>query len=179
MIHSRDSGFASSTGVPLAADPPALSHQHGLRSLLNEVARTLQSINSRGIITRPFYKNTAFGRTLASLALATGALASLAFWNLFQARKAERHNPPFGQFIEVGGVRLHYVEKVPVAPLCSSTGTRSRYKMSSAAGYSTDWLNGIASLLSIAPGSAIAHGRAIAFGHHKRRPGFFMRRSSY
>lgn len=57
-------------------------------------------------MNRPSRQNPTVGRALPSLALAAGALASLAVWNLYHVRKAERHNPPIGQFIEVDGVRL-------------------------------------------------------------------------
>ncbi|MNS48317.1 4,5:9,10-diseco-3-hydroxy-5,9,17-trioxoandrosta-1(10),2-diene-4-oate hydrolase [compost metagenome] len=42
------------------------------------------------------------------MALAGGATA---LWVRRQARKAQHDNPPLGQFVEVDGVRLHYVEK--------------------------------------------------------------------
>ncbi len=42
------------------------------------------------------------------MALAGGATA---LWVRNQARKAQHDNPPLGQFVEVDGVRLHYVEK--------------------------------------------------------------------
>lgn len=42
------------------------------------------------------------------MALAGGATA---LWVRSQARKAQLDNPPLGQFVEVDGVRLHYVEK--------------------------------------------------------------------
>ena len=48
----------------------------------------------------------------AAAAVATaGALAMLALVNRRLARNAESDNPPAGQFLEVGGVRLHYVER--------------------------------------------------------------------
>ena len=40
-----------------------------------------------------------------------GALAISALVNDRLARNAERANPPAGQFLEVNGVRLHYVER--------------------------------------------------------------------
>jgi pimeloyl-ACP methyl ester carboxylesterase len=46
---------------------------------------------------------------LALGAVAAAAIAALAVRS--QARRAERENPPMGQFIEVDGVRLHYVER--------------------------------------------------------------------
>ena len=39
------------------------------------------------------------------------ALAVAALVNRYLARKAERDNPPNGRFIEVDGVRLHYVDR--------------------------------------------------------------------
>jgi len=44
-------------------------------------------------------------------AVTIGALAVSAVVNRQFAKKAERENPPAGQFIEVDGVRLHYVER--------------------------------------------------------------------
>ncbi|HEY0148809.1 MAG TPA: alpha/beta hydrolase [Allosphingosinicella sp.] len=44
---------------------------------------------------------------------ATGAAAAAgaAAYNVVRARRAEKANPPLGSFIEVDGVRLHYLEK--------------------------------------------------------------------
>ena len=47
----------------------------------------------------------------AMAALAAGVLAVSALVNRYLAAKAERDNPPAGQFLEVDGVRLHYVER--------------------------------------------------------------------
>lgn len=48
----------------------------------------------------------------ASLSAASfGALAASAIVNWQLARKAERDNPPTGSFLDVDGVRLHYVER--------------------------------------------------------------------
>jgi pimeloyl-ACP methyl ester carboxylesterase len=46
---------------------------------------------------------------LALGAVAAAAMAALAVRG--QARRAERDNPPTGQFIEVDGVRLHYIDR--------------------------------------------------------------------
>lgn len=43
--------------------------------------------------------------------VATAALAGAALYNNGQARAAEAANPPQGKFVEVEGVRLHYVER--------------------------------------------------------------------
>jgi pimeloyl-ACP methyl ester carboxylesterase len=47
----------------------------------------------------------------AMVAAAAGVLAVSALVNRHLAAKAERDNPPAGQFLEVDGVRLHYVER--------------------------------------------------------------------
>jgi pimeloyl-ACP methyl ester carboxylesterase len=52
--------------------------------------------------------------TLSRYALIGGAaIASLgtAAWTAVRAQRAERDNPPLGQFIEVDGVRLHYFDE--------------------------------------------------------------------
>ena len=62
----------------------------------------------------------------AVAAVATaGALAALALVNRRLARNAENDNPPAGQFLEVGGVRLHYVERGAGAPLVLLHGNGS------------------------------------------------------
>jgi len=50
-------------------------------------------------------------------AVAVGALAISALINRFVAKKAERNNPPAGKFVEVEGVRLHYIERGEGEPL--------------------------------------------------------------
>ena len=62
----------------------------------------------------------------AVAAVATaGALATLALVNRRLARNAENDNPAAGQFLEVGGVRLHYVERGAGAPLVLLHGNGS------------------------------------------------------
>ncbi|HYO60986.1 MAG TPA: alpha/beta hydrolase, partial [Actinomycetota bacterium] len=53
------------------------------------------------------------------------ALALSAFVNHRLAKKAERDNPPMGKFIEVDGVRLHYVERGSGRPLVLLHGNGS------------------------------------------------------
>lgn len=48
---------------------------------------------------------------VATVAGAAALLAAMALVNRQLAQKAERENPPRGRFIEVDGVRLHYVER--------------------------------------------------------------------
>ena len=47
---------------------------------------------------------------VAASAIAIAALAASAVFNRHLANKAERDNPPEGRFLDVDGVRLHYVE---------------------------------------------------------------------
>jgi pimeloyl-ACP methyl ester carboxylesterase len=54
-----------------------------------------------------------------------GALAISALVNRRLARNAERDNPPAGRFLEVNGVRLHYVERGSGRPLVLLHGNGS------------------------------------------------------
>ena len=60
-----------------------------------------------------------------AVAAATGLLAATAVVNRQLAQKAQRDNPPKGQFIEVDGVRLHYVERGTGRPLVLFHGNGS------------------------------------------------------
>jgi pimeloyl-ACP methyl ester carboxylesterase len=71
-------------------------------------------------------RNAAAGRSYATAAvLAAGALAATALLNRYLAKKAEQDNPPAGQFLDVDGVRLHYVEKGSGEPLVLLHGNGS------------------------------------------------------
>src|SRR4051794_11757595 len=50
-------------------------------------------------------------RTGAVLAASAAVLAASALLNAYLARRAEREHPPAGRFVEVDGVRLHYLER--------------------------------------------------------------------
>src|SRR6202166_2922825 len=58
-------------------------------------------------------------------AATVGALAISALVNRHLAKNAENDNPPAGQFLEVNGVRLHYVERGSGAPLVLLHGNGS------------------------------------------------------
>jgi pimeloyl-ACP methyl ester carboxylesterase len=65
-------------------------------------------------------------RSYATAAAAVvGALAVSALVNRHLAKKAERDNPPTGQFVEVDGVRLHYSERGNGEPLVLLHGNGS------------------------------------------------------
>lgn len=56
--------------------------------------------------------------TAAPIVAAAGAaLAGAAAWNAGKARRAERETPPIGSFVDVDGVRLHYVERGEGTPV--------------------------------------------------------------
>jgi pimeloyl-ACP methyl ester carboxylesterase len=72
------------------------------------------------------------GRTIAkahpyvvATAAAAGALAISAMVNRHLAKNAEKDNPPAGQFLEVNGVRLHYVDRGSGTPLVLLHGNGS------------------------------------------------------
>jgi len=54
---------------------------------------------------------------MAVSVIAFAALAATALVNRHLARKAERENPPAGRFLQVDGVRFHYVERGTGDPL--------------------------------------------------------------
>ena len=72
---------------------------------------------TRNVSARRSYIGAAVG--------AAAALATTALLNRQLAKKAERDNPPAGQFLEVEGVRLHYVERGAGEPLVRLHGNGS------------------------------------------------------
>ncbi len=61
-----------------------------------------------------------------SLLLGAGAvLAAMAVYVQYKSRKAERDNPPAGKFIDVDGVRLHYLERGQGQPVVILHGNGS------------------------------------------------------
>ena len=45
------------------------------------------------------------------MAIGVATLTAFAVINRYLATKAEEENPPIGKFIEIEGVRLHYIER--------------------------------------------------------------------
>src|SRR6185369_12338362 len=62
---------------------------------------------------------------VAAAAATVGALAIMALVNHRLAKKAESDNPAAGRFLEVNGVRLHYVERGSGTPLVLLHGNGS------------------------------------------------------
>jgi pimeloyl-ACP methyl ester carboxylesterase len=62
---------------------------------------------------------------VGAAAVAVGALATLALVNRHLAKKAALDNPPAGRFLDLNGVRLHYVERGSGDPLVLLHGNGS------------------------------------------------------
>ena len=83
---------------------------------------------SRGSVAQLALKGRRIAKAhpYAAAAVATaGALAALALVNRRLARNAENDNPPAGQFLEINGVQLHYVERGSGPPLVLLHGNGS------------------------------------------------------
>ena len=95
-----------------------------------------------------------WSRNGMALAASAAAMAAMALWNTYRARKVEREHPPRGRFVTVDGVQLHYLasgEGRPVVFLHGNVVTAEDFKLSG--------------LLDLA---AERHCRVVAFD----RPGF-------
>lgn len=60
-----------------------------------------------------------------TLAATAAALGAMALYNHLKARQAERDHPPGGRFVEVDGVRLHYIERGSGQPVVMLHGNGS------------------------------------------------------
>jgi pimeloyl-ACP methyl ester carboxylesterase len=70
----------------------------------------------------PNPKATSFA---GAAAVTVGALAALALVNRYFAKKAVHDNPPAGRFLDLNGVRIHYVERGSGEPLVLLHGNGS------------------------------------------------------
>ena len=73
------------------------------------------------------------GKTGTALLAGAAVLAAAALWNRAQARRAERDHPPTGRFVEIDGIRLHYLERgsgPPVVLLHGNVVTAEDYLLS-------------------------------------------------
>jgi pimeloyl-ACP methyl ester carboxylesterase len=68
-------------------------------------------------MNRSSLKNLASSRSAVIAGLGVLGAAATALWVQMQARRAERENPPRGAFVDVEGVRLHYVERGAGTPV--------------------------------------------------------------
>jgi pimeloyl-ACP methyl ester carboxylesterase len=89
---------------------------------MNVAQRTRPSTTALAHKSRTIAQEHPYIATAAAIA---GALAIAALVNRRMARNAEKDNPPAGQFLEVDGVRLHYVERGSGTPLVLLHGNGS------------------------------------------------------
>src|ERR1700730_10145962 len=81
--------------------------------------RAPRSVAHKGRTTAPAHPH------IVAAAATVGALAISALVNRHLAKNAENNNPPAGQFLEVNGVRLHYIERGSGTPLVLLHGNGS------------------------------------------------------
>jgi hypothetical protein len=67
---------------------------------------------SHWISNSSFAPTKSLHRLAAGGAVVAAALVVSALVNRFIAKRAERNNPPIGKFVDVGALRLHYIEQV-------------------------------------------------------------------
>src|SRR3954469_19769041 len=92
---------------------------------MTDVNSTPQTFTNRAPSRRPKHTARTSHRFAIAAGAAIGALAISALYNRQRAEQAERDNPPAGRFIEVNGVRLHYVERGRGEPLVLLHGNGS------------------------------------------------------
>jgi len=74
--------------------------------------------SGRLLSLRPSFPDVSATRLIAaSASIVMVGLALSALLNRLAAKKAERDNPPIGKFLEVGGLRLHYLDHGKGEPL--------------------------------------------------------------
>jgi pimeloyl-ACP methyl ester carboxylesterase len=96
---------------------------HALPSATMTAAR-LKTRRSRSVVSTS--RTLAQAHPYAAAAAATvGVLAISALVNRHLAKRAEHDNPPAGQFLEINGIRLHYVERGSGEPLVLLHGNGS------------------------------------------------------
>lgn len=59
---------------------------------------------------KSFADSTPTGKAAMAVLAGAAVLGATALWNGSRARKAEEEHPPSGRFVEVDGIRLHYLE---------------------------------------------------------------------
>jgi hypothetical protein len=98
---------------------------------------------------------------------AAAAMASMALWNTYRARKVEQEHPPRGRFVTVDGVRLHYLEKGegrPVVLLHANVVTAEDFDLSGLRELAGEQQCHVTLSHLIAPVLGIATGRAAPCG---------------
>jgi pimeloyl-ACP methyl ester carboxylesterase len=73
-------------------------------------SRTLAAVTKTAV-------SPATGKVGATLLAGAAVLTAAALWNNAQARRAEHDHPPSGRFVEVDGIRLHYLGRGTGSPV--------------------------------------------------------------
>lgn len=115
---------------------------------------------------------------VAAVAGAAALLAGTAVVNRHLARKAERENPPQGRFVDVDGVRLHYVERGSGLPVVLFHGNGSMIQDFQSSGLIDLAAKDYRVVAFDRPGLATARGPVVSFGDRTNRRTCFGRPSS-
>jgi hypothetical protein len=77
-------------------------------------------------ITRRLAAQEMPARSLGIAGVAVAALAATALWVAYRARRAEAAHGPAGRFVDVDGIRLHYIDRGLGPPVVLLHGTLVR-----------------------------------------------------
>ena len=66
---------------------------------------------------KKFAGSTSTAKATKALLAGAAVLGATALWNEARARRAERRHPPSGRFMEIDGIRLHYLEAGAGSPV--------------------------------------------------------------
>ena len=116
------------------------------------------------------------GGWAAPALVGAAALAGTALAVGLASRRAEREHPPMGRFVEVDGVRLHYVDRGHGRPVVLLHGNMMLIEDWALSGV-LDWRPAATACSpSTAPATAAASARATGSGPRRRRPTCCTRR---
>jgi pimeloyl-ACP methyl ester carboxylesterase len=116
---------ASGTNSSSSGSSCAATFLRNLRAIVHAFFRIMHMphTSSRSILKTSLSAIKA--KPYVAAGVIAGALAASAILNRQLAKKAQRDNPPTGRFIEVNGVRIHYVERGAGRPLVLFHGNGS------------------------------------------------------
>ena len=77
-------------------------------------------------LARRFASTDTSARAAGIAGIAAVALAATAAWVAYRARRAEAEHEPMGRFVEVDGIRLHYIDRGLGTPVVLLHGTMVR-----------------------------------------------------
>ena len=74
-------------------------------------------MSARAFLAKSSPSARGWSRAGVVLGTAAAALGAAALYNSYHTRQIERRHPPAGRFVEVDGVRLHYLEQGTGTPV--------------------------------------------------------------